>query len=51
MRVVYSLVQLAGLVAIIVSAYLIEPALLFGIGGVAAVGIGSTLERQRENPE
>ena len=48
MRAVYSLIQLAGLVAIVYAAYLIEPALLIGIGGFAAVGIGNALERRRE---
>lgn len=49
MRAIYPLIQLAGLGAIIYSAYLIEPALLIGLGGFAAVGIGNALEGRREN--
>ena len=37
--------SLVGLAAIAVSLYLVNPALLIGVGGVIAVGVGNILSR------
>lgn len=50
MRAAISLMYLAGLAATIAAAYLIHPALLLLIGGLAAIGVGNALERRREKP-
>jgi hypothetical protein len=39
-------IQAAGFIAIVVTAYLIEPLLLLGIGGLAGIVIGQALSKE-----
>jgi len=43
-----SAIAIAGLAAIALCLYLIHPALLIGVGGVIAVGVGNLISRSSE---
>lgn len=48
MRVLSAAIELAGLAAILVSAYLLNPVLLLGLGGLVAVAAGNAIDRRPE---
>ncbi len=48
MRVIAAVLELAGIAAILVTAYLLNPVLLLGIGGFAAVAVGNVIDRRPE---
>lgn len=51
MRLLPAVIELVGYAAVMVCIYLVNPVLLIGAGGLAAIGIGLALQRALEKPE